>query len=119
MNPIIPDEVVALAVRGGWFKNYLDPEKLLPCTYTFDGEYFVITGENSILIRKCLAEIACDGTFFQALGRELGWGEERPTDTLIHEDRFLSEAEYHAHRLYDLLLSGQDTTEYWNNLLKV
>lgn len=112
----ISKEIIELAVAGRWYSNFLDPEKLPPCSWSFDGEYFVITGENSLLIRKCLAEIALDSTFWQALGKALGWTKWGEFDEEYKKSSD-PQWQYNAHRFYDLILTNSDTTAFWQEIL--
>lgn len=50
--------------------------------------------------------IALDPTFWQALGKALGWNE-----------RYMSGYPV-AHRFYDLILQGKPIDEFWAELLK-
>ena len=58
-----------------------------------------------------LSAIALDPTFWQALGKALGWGDS-------HSDA-LGRAEWrlNAWRFYDLIFSGGDTEKFWQELL--
>lgn len=108
-------EVVKKALQGGWSPKYGHHEDLVDD----NGEWIGV--ENSRVISY--AEIALDPLFWYALGKTLGWSEYAVCDThgakcevgctAAVEKEFL----YHAHRFYDLILTGGDTTEFWQELL--
>jgi hypothetical protein len=58
-------------------------------------------------------KIALDPSFWQALGKALGWEKaNRETRTEIW-----LEWKWNAHRFYDLVLTGGDTEKIWKELL--
>lgn len=70
----IPKEIIEKAIEGRWCAQFLNPERLVACSWTYDGEYLVIATDTSIMLRKCNAEIALSSEFWQALGKALNWG---------------------------------------------
>lgn len=98
----IPKEAIEKAIEGKWQPNYLFD--MMPAT-----NYFALLEED-------FARIALDPTFWQALGKALGW-RTGMTFADIFDGRELSGWEYHAHRFYDLILQGKDTTDFWKEIL--
>lgn len=86
----IPQEIIELSVNGGW------------------------NSKNSIINAK----IALDPTFWQSLGRALGWRSYAPKSFGVNDGRSL-EPTYmdYAHRFYDLILQGKDPAPFWEELL--
>ena len=99
---MIPDEIMRLAQKGG---------------YKIDLYWF------SQLPQYAHAQFIIDPLFWSALGKSLGWGKETYEDIrggytgTVHKikSRTLGH-EYHAHRFYDLILQGKDTTEFWKEI---
>lgn len=89
----IPREAIDKAISGGWLGGNWD-------TYNnggFDWQHIVL-----------------DPTFWQALGKALGWGTNwNPT---VENDQYLEEWYDTAHRFYDLILQGQPTNQFWADL---
>ncbi len=85
----IPKELIEKAIAGGWMRNY----------------YNVVAGDLEVWNYHA---IALDPSFWQALGKSLGW-EQLSGGTM----RWSTE----AHRFYDLILRGKDTTDLWKFLL--
>lgn len=86
----IPKEAIKLAVQGGWNSSSNSVDE-------------AVRGDISKLYDTELAYIALDPTFWASLGKALGWE--------------LGMDETHAHRFYDLILRGKDTTAFWKELL--
>lgn len=89
----IPKEVIKRAVAGGWQNQSNTPISL-------------VTGHTEQWER-----VALDPTFWQALGKALGW------EKLETNSAEWFEWSENAHRFYDLNLQGQDTTAFWESLL--
>lgn len=89
----IPKNVIEKAIGGGWnwFGYYTHADNLAPL---HKAEY---------------AEIALDPTFWQALGKSLGWDNRGK-----HLDHV---AFAYARKFYDLILQGKPTEEFWNLIL--
>lgn len=106
---MIPKEVILKAIDGGWLQgtNHFDPEDDSICTAYPDSD----TPDR--LIGKY--EIALDPTFWQALGRALGWGDTELENGI--EPFAVLWYLFHAHRFFDLILTGRDTTQFWSDLL--
>lgn len=110
----IPKSAIEKAISGGWYVGG-------KIDYRFLKEGFVEiipTGledasddDLSERHKFTLAEIALDPTFWQALGKALGW----PTIRSIEGQAW----QRNAHRFYDLILQGQSTEEFWDKLLGV
>lgn len=102
----IPTEIIKLAIEGGWVSEY-------PQEGTWLANY-----ENY--------RAALDREFWCGLSKSLGWKEGRANwiewgfvNNLVPQglDDPVPEWQYHAHRFYQCVLSNQDPTEYWNELL--
>ena len=67
--------------------------------------------------------IALDPTFWQALGKALGWDEDNTTDMIWtcalcnQECGGHSKWLHYSHRFYDLILTSGDTEKFWEELL--
>lgn len=61
-------------------------------------------------------EIVLDPTFWQTLGKALGWGE---ADTGLDDQMFfwMPEWKRNAHEFYDLILTDQPTDKFWDEIL--
>lgn len=57
--------------------------------------------------------IALDQTFWQCLGKALGW-EHEDTIKPMSEERWIR----YARHFYDLILTGGNIQAFWNDLLK-
>lgn len=97
---MIPKQAIEKALEKSWIcKACIEPEKNYPWY------------EHAI---------ALDPTFWQALGKALGWREEEWHPTRTYPDGSQKTwAGYmpHAHRFYDLILTGGDTEKFWSDLL--
>lgn len=60
---------------------------------------------------------ALDPTFFQALGKVLGWGNNAKKIELVELNREKL-AFIHAHKFFELVLTGGDLEQYWRDLLE-
>lgn len=126
MNNLIPHAAVEKAIEGGWrLKNQHIPA---------DGDYFVALIDNGAAIKyqvqnkagepkdndyANVAEIALDPTFWQALGKALGWGLVLGWEEMYAPAENAAQEWYqNAFRFYDLILTGGDTEAYWKDLLK-
>lgn len=81
---MIPTEAIEKAVAGGWRPT------------TRSSVLFGVVGDTNAAI--------LDPTFWQSLGKALGW-EAR------------DDWQQNAHRFYDLILTGGDTKKFWDELL--
>ena len=65
-----------------------------------------------------LAMTYLDKDFWQALGKELGWGLilEKDGEKILDEDRKKSTESENAHRFFDLVLTNGDLDTFWNEL---
>jgi hypothetical protein len=88
----IPKEIIEKAIAGGWD----DYKTIRGCVVSPDEEPMLA---------------ALDPTFWQALGKSLGWGMELG-------DRDNGAWKYTALHFYELILEGKDTTEFWEEMLK-
>jgi hypothetical protein len=97
---MIPKQAIELAKRRGW-KPAEYRHRLHYRTGGKNGRGTTQTTSASITEH----EIALDPTFWQALGKALGWIKEYWWPR--------------AMKFYDLILTGGDTDAYWNELLGV
>lgn len=100
---MIPKEIIELAIQGGW-KPLVD-----------EGYQIQLDGDGV----GFWYPIALDPTFWQALGKSLGWaGFDAEKDNKMI---FAAYEHYHwsayTHRFYDLLLQKQDTAPFWEEIL--
>lgn len=99
----IPKEIIEKSIEGGWSgpsKWVMDTPMIIEKLKVFGS---MTHDEN--------CTIALDPTFWQALGKALGWnstdfGNYEAPDWLLY-----------AHRFYDLILQGKDTTNFWKEIL--
>lgn len=89
----IPKEVIEKAIEGGWVSEY-------PQEGTWLANY-----ENY--------RAALDPTFWQSLGKSLGWDSHM----LMWVGTYYDEWQYRAMRFYDLILQGKDTNNFWKEIL--
>lgn len=110
---MIPKQAIEKAIEGGWkFRGY-----------DFDIKF---------LVKKYPYHIALDRSFWQALGKALGWGEKRYKQSVVAT--LIRGGNHRAHirmqrkptpnrwkkealRFYDLILTGGDTEKFWAELL--
>lgn len=85
----IPKIAIEKAIEGGWYPNAHEQ------------------GINWSGIDQPWQVTICDQTFWQALGKALGWGKARAENPWPE-----------AHRFYDLILTNQSTEQFWKNMLK-
>ena len=81
---MIPKEIISRAMEGGWHRLNLNLD-----AYGTEVIYSI-------------SEIALDPTFWQALGKALEWRELYMVGQPMWN--------WYAHRFYDLILTGGDTT---------
>lgn len=104
---MIPKQAIEAAVVGGWIQSQFS--------------------ENWQLI-------VLDPTFWQALGKTLGWEKKMVVrvgeviGNFVGGNKFVGQEMgfgmhyfnpeiYHAHRFYELILTGGDTEKFWADLL--
>lgn len=124
----IPQQAIEKAIEGGWFT------KLSKHNWKVEGYSLQIEEElgffpfvhNKFRHLLRIESIALDPTFWQALGKALGW--KRNAFVQWYDD-FANKKEreairgveswlFQARRFNDLILTGGDTEAYWNELLK-
>jgi hypothetical protein len=71
------------------------------------------TSSAVIITRPYQEVIALDPTFWQALGKSLGWKTTIADDGMEATDVWSVE----AHRFYNIILEGQNTEAFWDELL--
>lgn len=103
---MIPQKAISLAIEEGWSPI---PE------VKFDWKIGEVKNSTVYFpypkgghLEAALAIIALDPTFWQALGKALGW----------HGNEYLrGEWYWQARQHHDLILTGGDTEKFWNELL--
>lgn len=113
---MIPKSAIEKAIRGGWneeVQSWLkeadgDWNKLRSYQYQ---EMFGILEQYKIVL---------DPTFWQALGKALGWQETGKKVGKFYSDKFYNDTIVvaKAQRLTRLILTGGDTEKFWTDLLK-
>ncbi len=125
---MIPKQAIEKAVEGGWqqWANGTSPS----------GEDLAASIDNAIFDWPITA---LDPTFWQALGKTLGWekkmvvrrgmvignfGWESPDKNIRFYGEemgagmdYMNPWVYYAHRFYDLILTGGDTDKFWQEIL--
>lgn len=110
---MIPKEAIDKAIEGGWSGFFARG-------YTWNGKGITdIDGDF-----WTYEEVALDPTFWQALGKALGW----PEDWYIGESRFKDKVDgrlyrthcpkWHAHVFFELILAQEDTKTFWEEIIK-
>ena len=97
----IPKEAIEKAIEGGWKPNAHNE------------------GIDWRGVIQPWQATACDPSFWQSLGKALGW-TERIDGGLKYENGFykkLPVEQWYAHKFYDLILTGGDTEVFWKELL--
>lgn len=120
---MIPKTAIELAIKGGYDARWDNDVEI----------FFSVrrSGSEPHLLKTLTEEVvALDPSFWQALGKELGWSDS--FDNVYRGESMNSEgtwetrevhitekvANHYAHRFYDKILQGEDTTEFWNEILK-
>lgn len=103
----IPKEAIERAIAGGWLKANCNVQQTRSwCKYLYPED---------------MALIALDPTFWQALGKALGWGEStfhQIANGIEYQEYGYDEVwRLLAHRFYDLILQGKPTEDFWKELL--
>lgn len=110
---MIPKQAIEKAIEGGWESN-------LPSVVAKSVDDHKEALHADILTKIMWAQFAplavCDPTFWQSLGKELGWSEVTPGNAVM-STYFPQTWRYNALRFYDLILTGGDTEEFWVKLL--
>lgn len=118
---MIPREAIERAIKGGW-----EPCEFTPITEVKTNEG--PTGNPNSEATFCwlrnvegegcgfpIAEIALDPSFWQSLGKSLGWTEKE--EFFFKEDRWTKGWHNEALKFYDLILTGRSTDEFWKEIL--
>lgn len=108
----IPKKIIEKAIEGGWKGLFMDDEGI-----TVDIQSQIAWGRTKTGLGRHLPlqVIALDPTFWQALGKTLGWSEQK-----THFPSSLAKCVWQntAYVFYDLILTGASTDEFWATLLK-
>lgn len=107
---MIPKQAIEKAIEGGWSPKYGHHSDLVDS----NGEWIGV--ENSRVVSY--AEIALDPTFWQALGKVLGWVRLTKVDENPTRRAAVPTCNEYAHRFYDLILTSGDTDKFWDEILK-
>jgi hypothetical protein len=110
---MIPKEIISKAIEGGWWN------------VEYGG---AVQWPLEMALRMSWQEIALMPTFWQALGKALGWRQNGRITMYEYDGISKDPVEVkwtdsftwaiYAHRFYDLILTGGDTEQYWKDLLK-
>lgn len=116
----IPLEIIKLTIEGGW--------KPLASVVIHDTDAFEQSDFQTLVFYKgsdpetCaiagrinIYRALCDPTFWSSLGKALGL-EKRTIEVVLDGD-IIHDYKQLAHRLFDLILTQQDTTVFWQELL--
>jgi len=119
---MIPKKAIEKAIEGGWAKSEFPIEEI-----KVFGSVAIVTrrmsAHSTVDTRAVLSDVALDASFWESLGKALGWPEKEvlydidPWDgsTHIHEQpRYI----INAHRLIQLAWQGGDINSFWDGLLK-
>lgn len=109
---MIPKRIIEKAIERGWepaVDFYMEyPSQWVQaddCSMVFIGQSGKIFGIYEI------EKIVLDPSFWQALGKALGWRDSN--------DRKGGEWLLHAKTFHDFILTGVDTYEFWKDLLPI
>jgi hypothetical protein len=122
----IPEEAIAKAIEGGWIPKGVEAHKITG--WTLDDGVLKILGTynktKSVTDYILVEQIALDPSFWQSLGKALGWGIRKTMfHTEIQDDEWYRNIENKKHAVYqgtefaNLILTGGDTDAYWKGLL--
>jgi hypothetical protein len=104
---MIPKQAIEKAIDGGWL--YLGSEgKLLRRGDELRWQHDGFTERIEI------AEVVLDPSFWQCLGKALGWGNYKVSS---NPGGNVPRWNYEAKRFYDLILTKQSTEAFWADLL--
>jgi hypothetical protein len=126
MTSLIPKEAIEKAVEGGWEAfGHCSPTCPEPATFevSVDGLYIVFHEDNSIVdyaidqVVYPVERIAFSASFWQCLGKALGWATFVKWDRRLEGIPPVETWRAMASRFVDLVLTGKDTTEFWQELL--
>lgn len=124
---MIPREAIERAFEEGWRGRYPS----LRWKHHPDGIQYL--AQESIIVVEWYA-IALDPTFWQALGKALGWSEygkhmmkgnnlrcsacgEKPHVIEKCRKNLVQVWKFNAIEFYDLILTGGNTSKFWSDLL--
>lgn len=98
----IPKEAIEKAIEGGWTTPLLRANPKADIAGLLDTGHFEREQEK----------IALDPSFWQALGKALGWR--------LEDDKWSSPRHWRkfVHRFLDVVLTSGDTDGFWSELLK-
>lgn len=113
----IPKLAIEKAIEGGWQDGQALDSKRIEITGM--GYIRIYHWDSSEFNAYDWQEVALDPTFWQALGKALGWPKEvnYPAKE-IYQFRCAATCDFHAHRFYDLVLTGGGTEAFWKELLE-
>lgn len=93
---MIPKQAIEKAIEGGWQHEIKDFAEYALATFNPSGIRWQV--------------IALDKTFWQALGKALGW---------VPDYALEAGWGHYAHMFYRLIHTGGDTEKFWADLLNV
>lgn len=105
---MIPKQAIEKAIEGEWHLRDVEHDYDVAIESNDEWTEFYPQGEDApSYFSVHFAEIALDPTFWQALGKALGWGDTDLRNN--HEPYPVPWYLLHAHRFYDLVLNGSST----------
>lgn len=119
----IPKEIIELAIKGGWMSETPNIQMV-----SDDLPYSVSLSETDGVLNRLFyfEEIICDPEFWKALGKEKGWNKKTMCETcflagfyaLKDCSRCWGEWFLRARDYYSLVLFGDNTQQFWEEIMK-
>lgn len=107
---IIPKEVIEKAIEGGWKGLYMDEDGI-----TVDTQSQIAWGRTKTGLGRHLPlqVIALDRTFWEALGKALGWDIAYGS----YGNDTMEEWQSRAMTFFNIILTNGDTDAFWEKVL--
>lgn len=126
---MIPKRAIEKAIEGGWIPKvfqhcaFAGPIKVTS-VYEREVHFKVLVDvgkEKPVELKQeaCLAEIALDPSFWQALGKALGWADDvaNPFYVTNWGGIKMFRWQYRALQFTQLILTGGSTDAFWDEIL--
>lgn len=117
---MIPKKIIEKAIEGGWLKG--KRPKILEGALRVNQNanlIAIVEKEWEEYITYNVYRIALDPTFWQALGKALGWEKEYMRVNWGQEEvSSVPLWEFYAIKFCGLVLTGGDTEKFWQDLLQ-
>lgn len=127
----IPREAILKAIEGGWRPEgtkgniYFDRvERVQVENNDFIIYYHGFSDIDGQIVKGKTQVLACDPSFWQALGKSLRWKRVMPSGRNVKDptkkqfEMMEDEWKWNAHRFYDILLTKQPTDMFWAEILQ-